>query len=150
MPILYTSEYGRPRQRHRQCRHHQCRPQRRQFHDCQGSGSFTNQGTINVSNGTLSADFDQLVEQRHDCGDGRDAGPSGNGLTLAQLGTVTHTGGTVNLQTGTLDDTGTTLECRHRHGARHADAGLERDDQERDDRRHRDQGWWRPAGRCLG
>ena len=32
----------------------------------------------------------------------------GNGLTLAQLGTVTHSGGVVNLQT-TLNDTGTTL-----------------------------------------
>ena len=32
---------------------------------------------------------------------------SGNGLTLAQLGTVTHTGGVVNLTT--LNDTGATL-----------------------------------------
>src|SRR5438094_4088706 len=32
----------------------------------------------------------------------------GNGLTLAQLGTVTHSGGVVSLQT-TLNDTGATL-----------------------------------------
>ena len=52
------------------------------------SSSWSNSGTIAVTGGTL--------------------GLQGNGLTLAQLGTVTHTGGVVNLQT-TLNDTGATL-----------------------------------------
>src|SRR5206468_9709932 len=53
-----------------------------------GSSIWSNSGKMAVTGGTLVL--------------------QGNGLTLAQLGTVTHSGGVVNLQT-TLNDTGATL-----------------------------------------
>src|SRR6202042_2507378 len=75
----------------------------------QGSGSFTNQGTINVSNGdTLSLASSSWSNSGTIAVTGGALDLQGNGLTLAQLGTVTHTGGVVNLQT-TLNDSGTTL-----------------------------------------
>ena len=74
----------------------------------QGSGSFTNQGTINVSNGTLSLTSSSWSNSGTIAVTGGTLDLQGNGLTLAQLGTVTHSGGVVNLQT-TLNDTGTTL-----------------------------------------
>src|SRR5271167_4013959 len=74
----------------------------------QGSGSFTNQGAITVSNGdTLSLASSSWSNSGTIAVTGGTLGLQGNGLTLAQLGTVTHTGGVVNLQT-TLNDTGTT------------------------------------------
>ena len=75
----------------------------------QGSGSFINQGTITVSNGnTLTLGSSSWSNSGTIAVTGGTLGLQGNGLTLAQLGTVTHTGGVVNLQT-TLNDTGATL-----------------------------------------
>ena len=92
--------------------------------------SFTNQGTINVSNGdsvTINAtSFSNATGGILSLNGGtlsitstgwsnagtisESAGTLnlGGSLTLAQLGTVNHTGGVINI-TGTLDDTGTTL-----------------------------------------
>ena len=92
--------------------------------------SFTNQGTINVSNGdsvTINAtSFSNAAGGILSLNGGtlsitstgwsnagtisESAGTLnlGGSLTLAQLGTVNHTGGVINI-TGTLDDTGTTL-----------------------------------------
>ena len=92
--------------------------------------SFTNQGTINVSNGDsvtisptsfsnaagglLSVNGGTLSITATGWTNGGVISEStgtlnlGGSLTLAQLGTVTHTGGILNI-TGTLDDTGTTL-----------------------------------------
>ena len=95
-----------------------------------GDISFTNQGTINVSNGdsvTINAtSFSNATGGILSLNGGtlsitstgwsnagtisESAGTLnlGGSLTLAQLGTVNHTGGVINI-TGTLDDTGTTL-----------------------------------------
>jgi hypothetical protein len=74
-----------------------------------GATSFTNQGTINVSNGdTLNINSSGWSNT----GAMNVSGGTlnlGSTFTTAQLGTVNHTGGTVNV-TGTLDNTGTTLK----------------------------------------
>ena len=75
----------------------------------QGSGSFTNQGTINVSNGTLSLTSSSWSNSGTIAVTGGTLDLQGNGLTLAQLGTVTQSAGVINLQT-TLNDTGATLK----------------------------------------
>ena len=75
-----------------------------------GAGFFTNQGTINVSNGdtlTISSTSWSNTGTMAVTGGGT-LDLQGGGVTLAQLGTVTNTGGVVNLQT-TLNNAGTTL-----------------------------------------
>ena len=74
-----------------------------------GGGFFTNQGTINVSNGdTLTISSSSWSNTGTMAVAGGTLDLQGGGVTLAQLGTVTNTGGVVNLQT-TLNNAGTTL-----------------------------------------
>jgi hypothetical protein len=74
--------------------------------------SFTNQGKINVSNGdtvNINATSWSNSGSIDVSGGTLNLGdPDRNSFTLGQLGTLTHTGGIVNV-TGTLDDTGATL-----------------------------------------
>jgi hypothetical protein len=73
-----------------------------------GDVSFTNQGTIDVSNGdTVNINATSWSNSGSISVSGGTLNLRGS-LTLAQLGTLTHAGGTVNV-TGTLDDTGATL-----------------------------------------
>ena len=73
-----------------------------------GSGFFTNQGAVNVSNGdTLSITASNWSNTGTISVTGGTLNLGGS-LTSSQLGTLTHTGGTVNV-TGTLDNTGATL-----------------------------------------
>ena len=73
-------------------------------------GTFTNQGAINVSNGdtlTINAPSWSNSGLITDSGGTLNLGGSFTTASL-QLGTLTHTAGTVNI-TGTLDNTGATL-----------------------------------------
>jgi hypothetical protein len=73
-----------------------------------GDVSFSNQGAINVSNGDmLNISSTAWSNAGSITLNGGTLGLGGS-FTLAQLGTLNRTGGTVNL-TGTLDDTGVTL-----------------------------------------
>src|SRR5262249_31070003 len=74
-----------------------------------GAGSFVNQGTIDVSNGdTLSINSNGWSNSRSSDVSGGMLNLGGS-FTTAQLGTINHTGGVLNVS-GVLDNTGATLD----------------------------------------
>ena len=97
-----------------------------------GDVSFTNAGTISVSNGDT---VDISSTSWSNTGSIDVSGGTlnlGSTFTFAQLGTLDHTGGIVNV-TGTLNDAGATLNVGTGTALGDADAGFERHDRERDD-----------------